>query len=215
MELWGLDVPEWINAISTGAGVIVAVAAVRMAKQANAMAKEANELNRKTAQVQDYMLNMEKARHEQERRKEEEGQARKISTWVAASYDYDENKKQIFKHVGIVIQNLSDEPVYGVRIASKCQFPQDNPAEAATLYLDLLPPGIYYCKSVKTGRGADFVKKDEKAEKAWERLESYSEFSSELKPITDNKCRCVDSMTFQDVSGRVWRKWKNGTMEQA
>lgn len=163
------------------------------------------------------LYRFEQKKNEQNIRDKKRSHAAKISAWVA---DVRRSAGE-WTHVGIVIQNLSEEPIYNLHIDAFCQKQTDKhnqtPIKAVPLKIDLLPPGIYYCKARhKNNDYVDFIALSEyptaKSLDAWEDVRPYSEFTPPPIPVTATTRRSVASLTFTDSANQKWIRQKDGRL---
>ncbi|MDO4640649.1 MAG: hypothetical protein Q4A84_02955 [Neisseria sp.] len=139
-------------------------------------------------------------------------QASKISAWVADVKEPNNDKK--WRHVGIVVQNLSEEPVYDLCISAQCQADKKT---AVPLKLDFLPVGIFYCQAKSPDSGfIDFVPITEgsscKSSDAWGDAKLLSELNPSPKPVTSTSHRSVGDISFRDAEGIHWKRKKKGSL---
>ena len=185
-----MDWHDWLGNISEVSNVVVSGMALYFAIQAGRQAKQLRK---------EDIANQQRA------------QASKISAWVA---DVKISDKK-WSHVGIVVQNLSEEPIYDIRITAQCQSnKEEEPKESKLLKLDFLPVGVFYCKAKSLSSDfVDFVEKSS-IEDAWEDAKPLSDFNPLPKAVTSTSRRSVTEISFKDANGIGWMRKKNGSLEK-
>ncbi len=198
------------------AGIVTAFATLWMASQANRIANKANHMAKQSNQLNQTMADLEKERTRQEQQDKERSQAMKISAWVA---DVKKDSKN-WEHVGIVIQNLLEAPIYDLTIKANCQSLNDLKTKecypSVPLQIGLLPPGIYYCKAKSEAGFVDFVRDGNKTKSidAWEDARPFSEFDPVPTPVTATIRRSVALIEFRDCNSKEWIRKKDGVLDK-
>ncbi|MFK4298449.1 hypothetical protein ABH924_003618 [Arthrobacter sp. GAS37] len=136
-------------------------------------------------------LEEERERHAQAKETERRSQASQVFSWPAMLTD------GAARHWGVVIENNSDAPVFGLTVQRPAGVSQSKgtPIEAISATVSVLPPGVYF-----------FSKREPFPEPVFNR--------ENLKPIVKNP-KYMALLMFQDSTSAPWVRDQSGVLKRA